>query len=1775
MTVVKPFSASMVHLPGAATNVSSFLAVPDCPIVRSSNILQCSAFCGAKYPPCVMNTSVSISTIVNGSRAVCGPREKWDNYNLGWCRLGCGIRTSNAPPFPTTITASINGTIGVPIDVAGFKTRVQSQGFNDFSYLGGSVYNNGTTVCAALVKYGGNAFTLQSEACLYGNSFWTAPSSVNGASALRLCTIPGIYDAWNTKSSSSSSSASSGSTRGLRSLRDQRDIHDIRGKDSTDDLRQTGGTGRTGGFDGSIDGTQHEAMHRSLASAPSQDVVTTPGTSGVVGTHGGHSWADGSGTPHIYMFAADNRPDNRRLAATTAVSADCTDFFNCVSYTKQSRKNCVLLTSSANWRDSVTENAPGVGGYGGSCACPNGKVYQTGDNNDGCGSLACVGGVSGTCNSKNGPWSHRKVVCAAAAAKAAKDAAVAAAKAAADMAACDCSFCTDFCRTGQVRAEDSVSVNQAAFETLTMQGDASGLCMTFSDDDLASATALTSVATLVELLTPSLRPALTKVPAQVAPVTSFRSGRTLAAELRGKPIAVGVNLDAESQIVDIQLVCHSNSSTTAISVLGGQATVVFRADTLRLGGYSTTPAPTSAGTTATAAASSVELSSSGELHLTQPGGGAGLGPLVAMASVSASNEGECSEREKAKCVPMIVVTAELDPLASEQPVTVATVARILRPSAFVGQSDKDVVEGVFGIFGWVGVWMGLDRFQFARGTRMQLIHDTASGRKGVRIVGPFESALSGSTMQLLAAVPTPSNVPDIPIINIPNIPIPPIPNIPIPSIPNIPIPPIPNLSDLFVQQGPVDMILGTRGNLLDVLETVTGTSLSKMPVVSLLKNVDVGIAIVSPGAATAFAKCRDGDRGAAARDCQALDSAPRHMAMAMTSAIAPLDSMAFDGSGGIYVKGVFPLPDPTTCTSPLCGLIMKGVFGMDLSDAKPQTSDLSVSSVKSGAVIALAGKVVRPRFSEPGNEKIQMLVKAELEAGLENVQLSRGLVLSEVKFFVSYDAILPDGKSLVPKLQLWGTVGLKCSLVVEMGGGKDLLFTGRIAMMFQVFPTPGTAQCGTAELPEPCPTSKLMLTLSMAGMWNQAFGLKFLHIGNALLHASVEFAGAKVIDVKPVVGAEVWLGQLGEGQGRTYNCTFGATSPEHYRGGKQLAAGSKGTNAKQEMTTTNDGRGCKGFCDEFPGCNAFSVTKSGECTLFGIPKAPLPLLSAAGRNAVLSGTAGVTCTASAEAPPDIVKLKAYVGVSRASGGLTALHAWSETISLSKLLRALIGDHFLTKLPHPFLQMRLEPIDARGVLVTYSKKTDILLPICEDGGDPSGRACKKLVIPRGLQIAAKLVMPIYSGFELSAFANVSISLLTGIRAVLSVGPINWLDGSVKLCKSATDCTLGPTLKLAIPMVPFSASAPVGALLGWSKEIKLEMNGYLELRVTNSGPVIAKGVCDMYLNKYDDDDKLWKFYFNLEVSDLFSLGIGASMHVSVDGNNVWTVGGSLSLDMGSALSAAVDAVQDAIAFGAEGATAALVGVSDGLSSARSAMASANADLDRERQNLDRAIGALQRACKIKSCPGRCTPACGCNKKRCIGCGGCSDICVDLGWFGRGCAPNYPCLAVREGCLGINHVCTQFNIKCIEKRLKCGKDFAECAARYTACHTANTACEAVRLTLKGVQLVAQEAFDAASAIVDTTSDAFAAAQKGLDIVRAGVWAAADAADWIAEQGRSTFILHKASFERKLSLMEQTLTLELDVTVMGKRQTFSASINLGNAAKAIKDAVMDLIGM
>ena len=52
---------------------------------------------------------------------------------------------------------------------------------------------------------------------------------------------------------------------------------------------------------------------------------------------------------------------------------------------------CAIPTS--NWYRKVE----GVGGWGGTCTCPDGQAYEVGDNGDSCQSLACVGGSSGEC----------------------------------------------------------------------------------------------------------------------------------------------------------------------------------------------------------------------------------------------------------------------------------------------------------------------------------------------------------------------------------------------------------------------------------------------------------------------------------------------------------------------------------------------------------------------------------------------------------------------------------------------------------------------------------------------------------------------------------------------------------------------------------------------------------------------------------------------------------------------------------------------------------------------------------------------------------------------------------------------------------------------------------------------------------------------------------------------------------------------------------------------------------------------------------------------------------------------------------------------------------------------------------------------------------------------------------------------------------------------------------------------------------------------------------
>ena len=64
-------------------------------------------------------------------------------------------------------------------------------------------------------------------------------------------------------------------------------------------------------------------------------------------------------------------------------------------------------------KDQVIKNAPGVGGWGGYCTCPSGGRYGVGDENNGCGSIACDGGTSGECfKFVNISWTLTRVICA-------------------------------------------------------------------------------------------------------------------------------------------------------------------------------------------------------------------------------------------------------------------------------------------------------------------------------------------------------------------------------------------------------------------------------------------------------------------------------------------------------------------------------------------------------------------------------------------------------------------------------------------------------------------------------------------------------------------------------------------------------------------------------------------------------------------------------------------------------------------------------------------------------------------------------------------------------------------------------------------------------------------------------------------------------------------------------------------------------------------------------------------------------------------------------------------------------------------------------------------------------------------------------------------------------------------------------------------------------------------------------------------------------------------
>ena len=65
----------------------------------------------------------------------------------------------------------------------------------------------------------------------------------------------------------------------------------------------------------------------------------------------------------------------------------------------------------------VEENVRGVGEWGGTCRCPDGRRYEAGSISTmstvlgNCRGLACVNGEMINCNKFSGAWSHRKVTC--------------------------------------------------------------------------------------------------------------------------------------------------------------------------------------------------------------------------------------------------------------------------------------------------------------------------------------------------------------------------------------------------------------------------------------------------------------------------------------------------------------------------------------------------------------------------------------------------------------------------------------------------------------------------------------------------------------------------------------------------------------------------------------------------------------------------------------------------------------------------------------------------------------------------------------------------------------------------------------------------------------------------------------------------------------------------------------------------------------------------------------------------------------------------------------------------------------------------------------------------------------------------------------------------------------------------------------------------------------------------------------------------------------------
>ena len=157
----------------------------------------------------------------------------------------------------------------------------------------------------------------------------------------------------------------------------------------------------------------HPGRGLEFATVPGR--MTYSGSTGV-NIDGGYAYGD----PRRYTrgWALHNGLGDSALCdALCKAQPECQSPGNtCTSQAYEADRRCYCRYATTLTVNRVIRNAPGVGGWGGTCVCPDGAAYFAGDNNDHCASLACEGGImkDDQCNRRGGAWSHQKVICAAA-----------------------------------------------------------------------------------------------------------------------------------------------------------------------------------------------------------------------------------------------------------------------------------------------------------------------------------------------------------------------------------------------------------------------------------------------------------------------------------------------------------------------------------------------------------------------------------------------------------------------------------------------------------------------------------------------------------------------------------------------------------------------------------------------------------------------------------------------------------------------------------------------------------------------------------------------------------------------------------------------------------------------------------------------------------------------------------------------------------------------------------------------------------------------------------------------------------------------------------------------------------------------------------------------------------------------------------------------------------------------------------------------------------------